>query len=63
MKEKLSEKLELFKKMMLAGDFPCGFACDFCKYGDICNHLNEPVVFGLNVADFVDTEVDGGDSL
>lgn len=61
MRARLSEKLELFKKMMLSGDFPCGFDCDFCKYGDICNRANEPAIFGLNINGLEDAE--GGDSL
>ena len=64
MKAKLSEKLKLFKDMMLSGDFPCGIACDFCKYGGICNCSAEETRFGIDLDGFLeDTDVDGGDSL
>ena len=63
MKAKLSEKLELFKDMMLSGHFPCGLACGFCKYGDICNHFAEDEIFGLDMDSLEDAEADGGDSL
>lgn len=62
-KAKLSDKLELFKKMMLSGDFPCGMACDFCKYGDICNRSSEDKIFGFDFDYLADVEADGGDSL
>ena len=62
MKAKLSEKLELFKEMMISGDFPCGYDCDFCKYCDICNRADEPALFGLDLDDLEDVEAEGGNS-
>jgi ATP-dependent helicase/DNAse subunit B len=54
MKAKLSEKLELFKDMMFSGKFPCGMACDFCKYDSICGRSYETEFFGFDVEPLTD---------
>ena len=41
MKSKLNDCLQLFKQMMIDGDFPCGYACDYCKYEGICGKGTE----------------------
>lgn len=48
MRSKLNDCLELFKQMMLDGDFPCGYACDYCKYEGICGKEAEERVFDPN---------------
>lgn len=48
MRSRLNDCLELFKQMMLAGDFPCGYACDYCKYEGICGKEAEERVFDPN---------------
>lgn len=45
MKEKLTEALNMFKTMMESGSFPCGLACEYCKYVVICNKSGEEEVF------------------
>lgn len=53
MKEKLSVLLGKFKDMMTSGYFPCGEACGFCKYGEICGLGQEKDIFSAPFADGV----------
>ena len=58
-KAKLTKILNKFKDMMLSGYFPCGTACEFCKYGSICGKNSEDDIWSGNLFD--DANVLGGD--
>lgn len=46
-KEKLTVVLEKFKEMMTKSYFPCGNACDFCKFGKVCGVENIEIAENL----------------